>query len=248
MKVITVTSLAGGQGKSTLVYFLSQFLAKSDRVLVVDGDPQSSVTSLFGIELKGDQSSLYEVITGDCKTMDAVYRIKDNLSLIPSDRILAKANTYLANTGSANIVLQKRLKNVEGFDCILIDTPPQNNQIAISAICAADHLLIPIELRKKGVASLLNTLELVDLLKDEWEVLKGDILGIVPFRDKWIGRNRSQEGSLSLEQIKVYDYPIFDSIRESEKIVKFFSSPINFSEISNCFAEISQLLKLSSID
>lgn len=246
MNVITITSLAGGQGKSTLVYFLSRYLSKNDQVLVIDADPQSSLTGLFGFELKGNQASLYEVITGESQIEDAIYEIDENLSLLPSDRVLDKANTYLANTGSANIVFKKRLEKVEGYKYIVIDTPPQNNQIAISAICAADHLLIPIELRKKGVASLLNTLELVDLLKDEWEVLKGDILGIVPFRDKWIGRNRSQEGTVSLEQIKVYDYPIFDSIKESERVIKFFSSSINFSEISNCFAEISQLLKLSS--
>lgn len=242
VKVITIASLAGGQGKSTLAYFLAHYLCKSEKVLVVDGDPQSSLTNLFEIELKGDQPSLYELITGECKIDEAIYVVKDNLSIIPSDRILAKANNYLANTGSANIVIKKRLEKAKNFDYIIIDTPPQNNQIAISAICAAQHLLIPIELRKKGVASLLHTLELVDLLKDEWEVLQGDILGIVPFRDKWIGRNRSQEGSLSLEQIKVYDYPVFDAIKESEKIVKFFHSEINFSEISNCFAQITQAL------
>lgn len=219
---ITAASLAGGQGKTTSCFFLGLALArKSYKVLMVDADPQSSLTFYLGHEVEPNQPTLLEVLKKQVPVEDGIYEISNypNLWLIPSDDGLEVIQEYLSSTAMGELTLSRRLKQVKDlFDVCIVDSPPQRTQICLTAIVAADELLIPGEASSKGLHSLVRTLQLVDELKSV-DAFVGSILGIIPFRDKWVGRTQAKRSEVSILDMKEVGEGIFvvPSILESER-------------------------------
>ncbi|MFB2936788.1 ParA family protein [Aerosakkonemataceae cyanobacterium BLCC-F154] len=221
MLTITAASLAGGQGKTTSCFFLARALAKLGyKVLMVDADPQSSLTLYLGHEVEANQPTLLEVLKKQVAVEDGIYESNyPNLWLIPSDDGLEVIQEYLSSTAMGELVLKKRLKEVRDlFDVCIVDSPPQRTQICLTAIVAADELLIPAESSSKGLHSLVRTLQLVDELKSV-DAFEGSILGIVPFRDKWLGRTQAKRSQVSIQDMKEVGIGILvvPSILESER-------------------------------
>lgn len=223
MKTITIASLSGGQGKTTTAYFLARSLAENFRVLAIDADPQASLTFYLQHQVEEDQPTLLEVLKKTVEVEDGIYPTPtDNLFLIPADRALNQAQEYLAGSGAGALVLSRRLRDVQSlFDFCIIDAPPQETQICLSAIAAADWLTIPIEATVKGANSLVFTLDAIAKLKDVADY-EGEILGILPFRDRWFGYSQSKDCREALAAAKhiAEDIPFFPSVRESEQIKK----------------------------
>jgi chromosome partitioning protein len=220
MQIITVTSLSGGMGKTTTSIMLAKKLARLGyRTLAIDADPQSSLTFFLGHQIAPDEPTLLEMLTGVVAPKHAIYQSPhENLYLIPADGHLAKSQEFLANSGMGAAVLRQMLKEVEIFDYCVIDSPPQKTQLAMTAIGAAHWLLIPIEATTKGVNSLLRTLELEQQLR-KLGAFGGEILGVIPFRDKWFGRNQSTDSRDALGSIGdiAPDVFVFPSILESQQ-------------------------------
>ncbi|WP_375514993.1 hypothetical protein [uncultured Nostoc sp.] len=83
--------------------------------------------------------------------------------------------------------------------------------------------MIPIETSVKGLQSLIRTLELITELRDDQEAFNGEILGVIPFRDRWVGLRRTTESESNIESMKQISTQwlesdlVLPSIRESEK-------------------------------
>ncbi len=207
MLTVSSISLAGGQGKTTVVLFVARLLAeRGHTVLVVDADPQSSLTTFLGFQVEPESPTLLEVLKKQVSAKDGIYDTKyDNLYLIPSDDALDTVQDYLAGSGTGALTLKRRLQSLAKlFDYCLVDAPPQRSQICLTAIGASNGLVIPVETSVKGLQSLIRTLELINELKEEDEGFGGKILGVVPFRDRWVGwrrTNESQSNIKSMEQL-----------------------------------------------
>jgi chromosome partitioning protein len=224
MLTIALASLSGGQGKTTTALFLGKLLsAKGYKVLMIDADPQASLTFYLGHEVQPDDFTLLEVITGEAKPHQATFQVQDsNTFLIPSDNGLNAAQEHIVRLGAGAAVLGKRLKPIfNDFDVCIIDAPPQGSQLSLASIAAADQLLIPAEAGSKGVNSVLRTLEVVYDLQ-ALEIFTGEILGIVPFRDKWFGRSQTGCSKAAIEGIKKVseNLTVWPSIPESEAFRK----------------------------
>jgi chromosome partitioning protein len=218
---ITATSLAGGQGKTTSCFFLARALAKRGyKVLLIDADPQSSLTLYLGHEVEPNQPTLLEVLKKQVVVEDGIYESNyQNLWLIPSDEGLETIQDYLSSTAMGELALKRRLKEIKDlFDICIVDSPPQRSQICLTAVVAADELLIPAEASSKGLHSLVRTLQLVDELKSV-DASEGEILGIVPFRDRWMGRTQAKRSFFSISDMKEVGQGIWvvPSILESER-------------------------------
>ena len=250
MLTVTLASLSGGQGKTTAALFLGKMLAANGiKVLMIDADPQASLTFYLGHDVKSDEFTLLEVITGEAKPKDAIYQIQPNNYLMPADNGLNAAQEHIVRLGAGAAVLRKRLKPIsEDFDVCIIDAPPQGSQLSLASIAAADQLLIPAEAGSKGVNSVLRTLDVVDDLQS-LEIFSGQILGIIPFRDKWFGRTQSGCSKSAIEGIKKIadNLTVWPSIRESESFRKSLDQgklPQEFnSEITYTFEKIIETLE-----
>lgn len=241
MITISSISLAGGQGKSTITLFVARLLAASGaNVLVVDGDPQSSLTTFLGFQVELDSPTLLEVLKKEVDTKDGIYPTRhSNLYLIPSDDALDKVQDYLASSGTGALTLKRRLRHIDSlFDYCLVDSPPQRSQITLTTIGASDGLVIPVEVSVKGLQSLVRTLDLIHQLKEEDEQFGGSILGILPFRDRWVGLRRTKESQSNIEIMQKLSQEwleadlILPTIRESEKYKQAMNQGITLHDMA----------------
>jgi len=197
-------SLSGGQGKTLTAYMVGLKVAKLGiPTLLIDGDPQRNLTDLLGVEIE-NEPTLLEVITGKCSIEDAIYPVPDreNLFLVPSDRALVNAQHYLASSANCSRVLKKRLEPVmQDFGLIMIDSPPQKNHINLTAIGAADVVIIPAEAVAKGIGSLTETWALLEECRDG-DAFDGKLLGVLPFRARVVGLQLTGEASTSLKAME----------------------------------------------
>lgn len=199
-------SLSGGQGKTLTAYMVGLKVAKLGiPTLLIDGDPQRNLTDLLGVEVE-NQPTLLEVITGKCGIEDAIYPVPDreNLFLVPSDRALVNAQHYLASSANCSRVLKKRLEPVmDTFGLIVIDSPPQKNHINLTAIGAADVVIIPAEAVAKGLGSLTETWALLEECRDG-DAFDGELIGVLPFRARVVGLHLTGEASSTLAKMESF--------------------------------------------
>jgi chromosome partitioning protein len=221
VKTCSCISLSGGQGKTTTIFFTALLLArKGFKVLAIDADPQANLTFYLNHEVQSSEPSLFEVLTGQVSTEDGIYPTSnENLFLIPADRSLFKVSDFLSSSGTGAFILKLRLKSVADiFDYALIDIQPSRSQLCLTAVGASDYVLIPVEANVKGTNSLIDTLS---FLKEQEKLVAftGQVLGIVPFRDRWVGNTQTLEGRQNIEAMRGFapDLAILPSIRESEK-------------------------------
>lgn len=221
MEVIAAVSLAGGQGKTTTCFFLSKMLAeRGEKVLVIDGDPQANLTFYLNHEVEANQPTLFEVLTGTVETEDGIYPTsQENLFLMPADNGLSKVGEFLTSSGTGALILKLRLQAVkEIFDYVVIDVQPTRAPICLSAVGAAEQVIIPAEAATKGLNSLLDTLK---FLEEQASVMAftGQVMGVIPFRDRWIGRTETLESRENIAAMKELggEIEVLGSIRESEQ-------------------------------
>jgi chromosome partitioning protein len=146
--------------------------------------------------------------------------------------------------------LKLRLKSVADiFDYALIDIQPSRSQLCLTAVGASDYVLIPVEANVKGTNSLIDTLS---FLKEQEKLMAftGQVLGIVPFRDRWVGNTQTLEGRENIEVMGSFapHLQILPSIRESEKFKNAIRrgkllSDLGQSDLEYPFEQIVEALK-----
>ena len=167
-KVIAVTNQKGGVGKTTTTVNLGVGLAQQGkRVLLVDTDPQSSLTVSLGVkdpdELDTTIADLMQVIVdnGDLSPLDkGILKDIEGVDLVPSNIGLSSFEVSLVNTMSREFVLRSYLGAVKrDYDYVLIDCMPSLGMLTINAL-AADSVLIPCQanyLSTKGLKLLMGS-------------------------------------------------------------------------------------------
>lgn len=236
MLTITVSSLSGGQGKTTAALFTGRRLAQQGRiVLLLDADPQASLTTYLGHEVEANSPTLLELIKKTAPVEDTIYstEVHENLYLLPADDALDGIQDYLSASGVGATLLKHRLEKVSSdFEICIIDSPPQRSQISLTTIGAADLLLVPCETTVKGFGSLVRTMDLLDSLK-EVKATDAEVLGVLPFRDRWIGLNQSSESRMIVEGMteEVGAELVLPSIRESERYKQAINRRVTVTEL-----------------
>lgn len=253
MLTVAIASLSGGQGKTTTALFLGRKLAAYGLpTLMIDADPQHNLTTYLGLELQPNQPTLLEFLKNSVPFEDTIYPIEteENLFLIPADDQLDNANEYLSSSGVGAMILSRRLENVaSAFQVCLIDSPPQRSQIAKTVIGAANFLVIPAEANIKGYGSLIRTLDLLASMQ-EIRATVATVMGVIPFRDKWVGRTQTLESRLAVEGMKeeVEANLILPSILESERYKQAINKQqslesLGFPDLEYPFESLVNLIK-----
>lgn len=154
---IAVANFKGGVAKTTSAATLAQGLSlRGHKVLVIDTDPQGSLTTLFGVvpdtevTIEDTILPLYQGAEDDLR-----YAVRptywDGIDLVAAAPLVFDAEFALParQAGDAKFefwsVLDAGLEPLRDlYDVIIIDTPPALSYSTINALMAADGLVIPL--------------------------------------------------------------------------------------------------------
>ena len=214
-RVMTIGNQKGGVGKTTTALNLGvELVNRGRRVVLIDADPQHSLTTSLGIEAV--DSSLAEVL-GDhrpgMKDMsEVIQKARDSgnrLWLVPSDLSLELTSLGMLNRIGRELLLKQALSTLKA-DYILIDCPPSLGLLTINALVAADQVLVPVQaefLGLRGLALFWQTMQQVESLNPHLR-----LLGILPTMTR---RTRHHADILdAMSKIKAH---VFESIPLSVK-------------------------------
>ncbi len=180
-RIIAVFNQAGGVAKSTMTMNVGYHLAlRGVRVLLIDLDPQASLTKFMGLVPAQLQKTVTNAIVDEEPL--PIHEGIHGMDLSPSNRNLSGAEGQLVSAPMRDLRLKEAIEPVSNsYDFILIDCPPSLGLLSFISLVAATHVLVPIETHLKafeGTDELLQTLTLVRNKANR----KLAIVGFVPTR------------------------------------------------------------------
>ena len=167
-RVIAMCNQKGGVGKTTTTINLGAALAEYGRkVLLVDFDPQGSLSVGLGLNPHEMEQSIYNLLLEPGVHLEDVVVPSgiEGMDLLPSNIDLSAAEVQLVHEVAREQTLQRVLAPaIADYDFILIDCQPSLGLLTINALTASDGVIVPLECEYfalRGVALLKTTIDKV---------------------------------------------------------------------------------------
>jgi len=161
--IIAVVSQKGGVGKTSLVQNVGAELAQAGRpTLLVDYDPQSNLTTGWGLDPDADRPTIYNAMLDPEQAAGCILNLRPHLDLIPSDLNLAGAELQFAGDFDRTGKLKAALSPIASrYKYILIDTPPSLGFYVGNALVAAQQVIIPLQCQYYALKALTPVFDIV---------------------------------------------------------------------------------------
>lgn len=139
--IYAVMNRKGGCAKTTTAHAMAAgWLEQGKKVLLIDTDGQCNLSDTMRAAMDGN--SLYEVMLGNCRAVDAIQHTEQG-EIIPSSESVVGLEAELQGE-KTGIILKKALEGIaREYDKIVIDTPPAVDVSSVNALAAADVVIIP---------------------------------------------------------------------------------------------------------
>lgn len=216
-RILALANQKGGVGKTTSAINLGAAMAAAGRrVLLVDIDPQASLTDALGIDASHLARSIYDVLLGEVP-IGSILQDTGTLTVAPATIDLAAADMQLINEVGRERLLADALAPVtESFDEILIDCPPSLGLLTVNALTAADAVIIPVECHYMALRGLTQLAQSIEKIQRRANA-RLRILGVLPtmYDPRTVHEHEVLEELRNLFPGRVYT-PIRRSIRFAE--------------------------------
>lgn len=222
--IISILNNKGGVGKSTSTYNLGYELSRlNKKTLIIDLDPQSSLSVYVGLNPLEKYASIENVFRGDMSIDEVIVPTgNEYLFMIPSCIEFSTVEMYLMGVMGRENVLRKALEKIEDdYDFILIDNSPSLGNTTINSLFASDYALAPVDASYLSVRAL----EILDqTVKQVQEYNKNlqDIKVLITMYDA-----RANHGKEIVQMLKdkyfVFDDYIKTSTRFKDAVMQFKS-------------------------
>lgn len=160
MQIISVSNQKGGVGKTTTATNLASGLSSSGkRVLLIDLDPQASATKLANIEF---DLTMHDALSKDERLSEIAIKADEGYDFIPASLELTNTEIFLNSEIAGERILGMKLNEVsDEYDYVVLDTPPNLGLLSLSALVAANLVLIPVKPARLDVVGLRDMLQTI---------------------------------------------------------------------------------------
>ena len=226
-QIIAIANQKGGVGKTTTCANLGIGLAQDGRkVLLIDGDPQGSLTISLGHpqpdKLPFTLSDAMGRILMDepLRPGEGILHHPEGVDLMPADIQLSGMEVSLVNAMSRETILRQYLDTLKGqYSHILIDCQPSLGMLTVNALAAANRVIIPVQaeyLPAKGLEQLLQTVNKVKRQINPKLQIDGILLTMVDNRTNFAKEIAALLRETYGSKIKVFGTEIPHSVRAKE--------------------------------
>ncbi|MDX1619068.1 MAG: ParA family protein [Balneolaceae bacterium] len=173
MKTIAFTNQKGGVGKTTTTINVGAGLClQGKKVLLVDMDPQANLTYSLRAHSQRIDTSVYDVLKGRAAPHEALIS-HNGFDILPSSIDLSSAELEFANEPARETLLKHQLKELNEYDYVLIDCPPNLGLLTLNALTAVEEVFIVLQ---SEYLALHGLSKLMDVIKVVRERLNPDIM------------------------------------------------------------------------
>ena len=225
--IMAIVNQKGGTGKTTTCENLGVGLAmEGKKVLLVDTDPQASLTICLGHPVPDQLSPTLSDMMGKILLEqpiapgEGILHHPEGVDLMPANIELSGLEVSLVNAMSRETILRQYLDTVkQNYDFILLDCMPSLGMLTVNALAAADNVLIPVQaayLPAKGLEQLLQTINKVRRQINPKLRIEGILLTMVDSRTNYAKDISSIIRENYGGKLKVYKTDIPRSVRAEE--------------------------------
>jgi chromosome partitioning protein len=186
MKTLLITNIKGGVAKTSTAVAIAtglKLLRPDSRVLLIDGDPQGSIKTYFGLKLQNSNEDFSSFLIEDTPFENAIQKIKvekDEIDVMISSRKLSEADIRMAAFHRREETLKGRFKkqNIH-YDYCIIDSSPAMNLVLLNFMTFADYWLIPATMDAFAISNINYLFEQKKIIEEFYDKTP-QIIGILP--------------------------------------------------------------------